>query len=85
MRVVIEASKNGIPYPVFNRVIEGPGYYAVVLTGYAGCGYTTHDSEFDTIQQSKKLEQQGFSHLIMNEKGGAMAVISGPEPWLNFT
>lgn len=66
-----------------DRVISGPGKYAVVLASYyGGKGYTTHKTAEAAAKKSNSLHKEGFSHAILDEHGNRLAVrqgFNGPE------
>jgi hypothetical protein len=60
----------------YDRVIRfrGPTCYAVVEAAYytergGGPGYTTHATEEAAARQSRKLSEQGYSHMIIDTEG----------------
>lgn len=58
-----------------DRVISGPGKYAVVLAAYyGGKGYTTHKTEKAAIKKSQELSRYEIHHAIIDGNGNRYAV-----------
>ncbi len=58
-----------------DRVISGPGKYAVVKAAYyGGKGYTTHKTERAAIKKSQELGRHGIHHAIIDGNGNRYAV-----------
>lgn len=81
MRYIIKQKMSGtgsihdLASDLEDRIISGPGKYAVVLASYyGGKGYTTHMTADAAIKKSQSLYKHGFSHAIIDENGTRYAV-----------
>lgn len=54
----------------YDRVIEGPGDYAVVYAAVYNAGYTTHATAAQAARQAWKLDHAGYRYMIVDARRG---------------
>lgn len=53
-----------------DRIVDGPGDYAVVYAAVYNAGYTTHTTAAQAARRAWKLDHVGYRYMIIDAKRG---------------